>query len=125
MADVIPLYRVLSLEALDAAKDWEAALSLPLPKNPGIELLNRARTEVLIYLDFVTNDAAQSGDVSAEINRAAARLIEISQHWGPAIDDNVQAHLAAERAEREREWRDWLAKRPFGPDLNLVPPEPK
>jgi hypothetical protein len=52
----------------------------------------------------VTNDLAQGGDVSAEINRAAARLIEISRHWANAIDSDVEAHLAAERAEREQEW---------------------
>ena len=54
--------------------------------------------------NFVTNDLAQGGDVSAEINRAAARLIEISRHWANAIDSDVEAHLAAERAECAQEW---------------------
>jgi hypothetical protein len=55
----------LTMQALDDADSWEAALSLPLPKSPDIELLNRECSEVLIYLDFVTNDLAQGGDVSA------------------------------------------------------------
>jgi hypothetical protein len=103
---------------------WEPALTYRLPENPDIELLNRARTEVLIYLDFVTNDGAQCEDVSADINRAAACLIEIAEHWPAAIDANVQARLAAERIERAREWRNWLASR-NAPDLQLVPPSPK
>jgi len=116
MADVIQLRPVLTMKAMDEAS-WEPALSYALPENPGIELLNRVRSEVLIYLDFVTNDAAQFEDVSAEINRAAARLIEITQHWPAALDADVTAKLEAERTDRESEWRQWLASRPFGPRL--------
>lgn len=114
---------LLTMEAMDEPS-WEPALTYRLPENPDNELLNRARTEVLIYLDFVTNDGAQCDDVSADINRAAARLIEIAERWPAAIDANVQAHLAAERIAREWECRDWLASRK-APDLQLVPPSPK
>lgn len=115
---------LLTMQAMDDAKDWEVAVTYRLPDNPDIELLNRARTEVLIYLDFVTNDGAQGEDVSADINRAAARLIEIAGHWPAAIDANIQARLAADRIEREREWRDRLASRK-APDLQLVASSPK
>jgi hypothetical protein len=57
----------------------EPALTYRLPENPDIELLNRARTEVLIYLDFVTNDGAQCEDVSADINPAALDPAHVAQ----------------------------------------------
>jgi hypothetical protein len=115
MADVIQLRPVLTIKAMDEAS-WEPALSYALPENPDIELLNPARADVLIYLDFVTNDGAQFEEVSAEINRAAARLIEIAEHWPAALDADVKAKL-------EAEWQQWLASRPFGP--RLVPSDPK
>jgi hypothetical protein len=57
----------------------------------------------------VSNDVASAGDpdeIRKEINRAAARLIEISLHWRPACDADIAAHLAAERAEYNRQWRE-------------------
>jgi hypothetical protein len=122
MADVIQLHPVLTIKAMDEAS-WEPALSYALPENPDIEFLNRARTEVLIYLDFVTSDAAQFEDVTAEINRAAARLIEIAEHWPATLEGDVTARLEAERTDRESEWRKWLASRPFAP--RLVPSDSK
>ena len=68
------------------APSWEPALSFHLPKNPGVELLDRASEEVLIYLDWVSHDVASAGDadqIRKEITRAAARLIEIPLHWSP------------------------------------------
>ena len=79
---------------------WEPALTYRLLEDLDIQLLNRARTEVLVHLDFVTSDGAQCEDVSADINPAAVRLVEITEHWPAAIDANARARLAAER-ERE------------------------
>jgi hypothetical protein len=59
MAEPTPFRpRVLTLHALDHAKTWEAALSLPLPDNPGFDLLQRTRDEVLSYLVWVFNDVS-------------------------------------------------------------------
>lgn len=77
------------------------------PENPSVELLDRARQEVLTYLDWVAHDVASSGDadfIRSEINRGAARLIEISLHWRPAVDAEFEEQLAKDRIEREREW---------------------
>jgi hypothetical protein len=41
------------------APSWEPALSFPLPENPSVELLDRARQEVLIYLDWVAHDGSE------------------------------------------------------------------
>ena len=79
---------VLTMKAMDAPS-WEPALSFPLPENPSVELLDRARSEVLTYLDWVAHDVASAGhadEIRKEITRAAARLIEISIHWRPACD---------------------------------------
>ena len=59
---------------------WEAAVNWPLPAEPSIELLQEARQRVATYIDWYSNDAAPVTapvEVRHEINRAAARLIEI------------------------------------------------
>src|SRR6516165_11078636 len=114
--NVRQLRPTLTMKAMEAAS-WEPALSYILPENPDIELLDRARADVLIYLDFVTHDAAQFEDVRAQIMRAASRLIEIAEHWPTAMDDHVKAGLAADYAKRESEWREWQAR----PRFRLVP----
>jgi hypothetical protein len=71
-------------------------------------LLERARQEVLTYLDFVTHDLVQGAsfaEVRREIDRAAERLTEIADHWPDALERHVREHLAARRTEHEREWR--------------------
>lgn len=93
---------VLTLRAMDAPS-CEPALSFPLPQNPSTELLDRARQEVLTYLDWVAGDADH---IRKEITRAAARLIEISLHWKPACDAAIDAQFAAERAEYHRQCRE-------------------
>jgi hypothetical protein len=79
---------VLTMKGMDAPS-WEPALSFHLPKNPGVELLDRASEEVLTYLDWVSHDVASAGDaaeIRKEITRAAVRLIEISLYWRAACD---------------------------------------
>jgi hypothetical protein len=68
------------MQAMDTSS-WKPALSYLLPENPPLELLERARDQVLSSLDWVASDLASSGDVDAirkEINRAATRLIQLS-----------------------------------------------
>jgi hypothetical protein len=80
---------VLTMQAMDEDQGYEAALSLPLPETPSIDLLGKARSYVLAYLDFVSHNVAPDGDaavITAEINRAAARLIEIALHWQSAAE---------------------------------------
>jgi hypothetical protein len=104
--DRCQLRPVLTMKAVDAPS-WEPALSFPLPENPSVELLDRARQEVLTYLDWVVHDVASTGDadlISTEIKRAAERLFEISLHWRPEVGAEFEEQLAKERIEREREW---------------------
>jgi len=96
------------MKAMDAPS-WEPALSFPLPENPTAQLLDRARHEVLTYLDWVSHDVASAGDADAirtEITRAAVRLIEISLHWRPACDAELEEQLAKERREHDRDRRE-------------------
>ena len=89
MVDPTPFRpRFLTMHALDNAETWEPALSLPLPDNPGFDLLQRTRDEVLSYLVWVFNDVAQGAGldhVRHEIMRAANRLAEIATHWPEAL----------------------------------------
>ena len=103
---------VLTLEAMKA-DTWDAALSLPLPENPSLELLDAARTHLLDYLAFATDAALQCcADpyaVSLDIASAADRLTEIALERAAAIlDERLQRgfsdaaldqHLAARTAK--------------------------
>jgi hypothetical protein len=108
MPEVVP-FPLLTLEALNKAQDWEPALSLPFPQNPTTELLDRAREQVLQYLDFYLNDCAPTAptdELRREIMRAAERLIEIGIHAEPTQQRDIREGLAQERAERERQRSD-------------------
>jgi hypothetical protein len=102
MADPIPFRPpVLTLHALDTAQNWEAVLSLPLPDNPGFDLLQRSRDEVLSYLVWLFNDVAQGAGlphVRREIICAANRLAEIAAHWPEALSRHLDQQLADEEA---------------------------
>lgn len=102
------LLPILTLKAMEASS-WEPALTYPLPENPSTELLAEARSQVVIYLDYAAHDIATAGDpdeIRKEINRAAARLIEISLHWRGACDAELEQRLDEERAEADRERRE-------------------
>jgi hypothetical protein len=67
--------------------------------------VNRAREQVLQYLDFVLNDVAPTAppdELRGKIMRAAERLIEIGIPAGPAQRRDIREGLAQERAERDR-----------------------
>jgi len=75
---IIP-FPILTVEAM-SVHDWEPALTLRLPAEPSAELLDEARYQVMAYLHWLSVDAAPHTapeELRREINRAAARLIEI------------------------------------------------
>ena len=68
--------RVLTMEAMDAEPYWEAALTLPWPQNPSLELLDEAREQVIEFLNWASDELAALAapdDIRAEITRAADR----------------------------------------------------
>jgi hypothetical protein len=75
-----PVLTVAILKA-NHQKNSEPALSYPLPSEPDIELIDDAMDEVLNFLSFITVQVAQKDAVTAkrEIQRACARLIELSE----------------------------------------------
>jgi hypothetical protein len=95
MADVIQLRPVLTIKAMDEAS-WEPALSYVLPEHPDIELLDRARSGVLTYLEFVTHHVTHGDNARADMMRAAHRLIEIAELWAAALDADETAKLEAD-----------------------------
>jgi hypothetical protein len=76
----LPLLTVAILEANDS-NNWEPALAYPLPPDPTIELIDDAIDQVLNFLSWVTSEVAQKDAPLAkrEIERAAARLIELAE----------------------------------------------
>src|ERR1700731_1857782 len=105
---VIQLRPVLTMQAMDTSS-WEPALSYLLPENPPLESLERARDQVLTYLDWVASDLASSGDADAirkEINRAATRLIQILLLLPFALTATTDERSAKERVERDQQRRE-------------------
>ena len=76
----LPVLTVAILAENDS-NNWEPALSYPLPSEPTIELIDDAIDQVLNFLSWVTEQVAQKDSAAAkrEIERAAARLIELAQ----------------------------------------------
>jgi hypothetical protein len=105
---IIP-FPLLTMEALQAP-DWEPALTLPLPPAPDLRLLFAARDHVILFLQWVTNDLAQADPDKAkqEIQRAAARLIEIAALTPGAVSAHVEAGLEADHIRYEQERRRQL-----------------
>ena len=94
-----PDFPLLTLDILEANhhNDWEPALTYPLPPRPSIDLIDGAIDEVINGLSFVTEAIAEfdATRAKAEIERAAARLIELTRAKPRA--------LAAWLQERENE----------------------
>jgi hypothetical protein len=77
----------LTLEAMKGGS-WDAALTLPLPKEPSLKLLDEARSQVLDYLAFASDVLPECADpygVSLDITSAAERLVEIALERAAAI----------------------------------------
>jgi hypothetical protein len=75
----------LSLDNL-GQQGWKEAMTLPLPRNPSRELLEKARADVIQYLDYysekIANDRMEYDDTQFElqglIEKVAGRLWEIT-----------------------------------------------
>lgn len=78
--DDLPVLTIAILEA-NHHNNWEPALTYPLPPRPDIDLIDMAIDEVLNGLSFITSEVAQKDAERArrDIERAAARLIELTQ----------------------------------------------
>jgi hypothetical protein len=76
----LPVLTVAIIEANDS-NNWEPALTYPLPVDPNIELIDDAIEQVLNFLSWITEQVAQKDSTTAkrEIERAAARLIELAE----------------------------------------------
>jgi hypothetical protein len=97
---VIP-FPVLTIEAI-IPRDWEPVLSLPLPKRPNLPLLEAARRQVLLYLDWMMTEMVFTEDTSVihrEILRATNRLLEIAEAMPAAIDANTDRCLGISDAQ--------------------------
>ena len=83
--------------------NWEPALTYPLPRDPSVDLIDTATDEILNYLSFVTSEVPQKDAAQArrEIERAAARLIELAE----AKPKSFSAWL--QECERERLLRNF------------------
>jgi hypothetical protein len=80
MGNDAPALTVAILEA-NHYNNWEPALTYPLPGDPSLDLIDNAIDEVLNFLSFITSEVAQKDAPQArrEIERAAARLIELAE----------------------------------------------
>jgi hypothetical protein len=73
-------FPVLTLDKI-VPRDWETVLRLPLPARPGLNLLEKARGQMLLYLDEIMHSMIQIDSihiVHREIHRVTERLLEIS-----------------------------------------------
>jgi hypothetical protein len=92
---VVP-FPVLTINAI-VPRDWEPVLSLPLPARPSLQLLEAARGQVLLYLDWVMTEMFETDSVetvSHEIIRASGRLVEIAAAMPAATMAHAERCLA-------------------------------
>jgi hypothetical protein len=81
---------------IDCRRDWEPVLKLDLPPSPDVELLTRARQEILDYIAWVTDGNSlyfEQPAMPAEIRRAAERLIEVVSALPDAIRRRAEERL--------------------------------
>jgi hypothetical protein len=80
----------MTIEALDAKDGWDVALKAPIPADATMELLNKARENVIEWLDYYSNDAPSGVPpeiMRIDLNQAVARLYEICVARQNAIED--------------------------------------
>ena len=102
--NVVP-FPVLTMSSI-VPRDWEPVLTLPLPYRPSVRLLEAARGQVLLYLDWVMNEMVlveTPPAVRREIIRASVRLAEIAE----ALPDAMEA-LAERRLLNQVDEQDLL-----------------
>jgi hypothetical protein len=112
---VIP-FPVLTLEQI-VPHDWEPMLTLPLPRNPSLDLLERTRGQVLLYLDWIMAEMVLIDDpwvVRREIGRATDRLLEIATVLPDAMDRYADRGLKSILPRHVASVTKWLAQRDDG-----------
>jgi len=106
-------FPILTMEDV-VPRDWEPILTLPLPKNPTVQLLDAARGQVLLYLDWIMNEMIQVDNpwkVRREIERATDRLIEIAEALPSAMEAHAERCLTSNRPENLAKIMKWLCDR--------------
>jgi len=115
---VVP-FPILTIEAI-VPRDWEPVLTLPIPRRPSLQLLEAARGQVLLYLDWIMTDMVQTDSALAvrqEIERAANRLLEIAAAMPSAIEVHAERCLAVVD-ERSLAWLlQWAGQKDGGEPL--------
>ena len=104
-------------------RDWERILTLRLPKNPSLQLLDAARGQVLLYLDWIMNDMIRVDDpwtVRREIERATDRLLEIAEALPAAMEAHAERCLTSTDPERLAKVMPWLSERQGGEGANSL-----
>jgi hypothetical protein len=95
-------------------RDWDPILTLPLPKNPSLELLDVTRRQVLLYLDWIMHEMVQIDDswtVRRELERATDRLLEIAAALPAALEAHAERCLTSIRPENLAEITGWVCER--------------
>lgn len=95
-------------------RNWEPILTLPLPKNASIELLDAARGQVLLYLDWIMHEMIQVDDlrtVQREIERATYRLMEIAEALPDALEAHAERCLTSIKPENLAKIMGWVSER--------------
>jgi len=98
-------------------RNWEPILTLPLPKKPSLKLLDAARGQVLLYLDWIMHDMVQVDDVRTvhgELERATYRLMEIAEALPAALEAHAEHSLTSVSPESLAKVMDWVSERNGG-----------
>lgn len=109
-------FPVLMMEDV-APRNWEPILTLPLPKNPSLQLLEAARGQVLLYLDWIMHEMIQVDDVRTvhgEIERATYRLREIAEALPAALEAHAEKCLTSISPKSPVEVLEWFNERNGG-----------
>ena len=106
-------FPILTMEDI-VPRDWEPILTLPLPGNPSLQLLDAARGQVLLYLDWIMHEMIQTDSawaVRREIERATDRLQEIADALPGAMEAHAERCLTSIDPERLVKVMKWLSER--------------
>jgi hypothetical protein len=93
--NVVP-FPVLTMSSI-VPRDCEPVLTLPLPRRRSLQLLEGARGQVLLYLDWVIHEMVDVDNPQAvcmEIIRASNRLMEIAAAFPAAQETHAECCMA-------------------------------
>ena len=100
----------MTLKALDGKDAWQIALKAPIPANANVELLYKARTNLIEYLDWYSNDGPSGiprEQMRIDLTEAVDRLYELCVLLQDAMETENQASFERDDKkmleERKRE----------------------